>query len=207
MTKRILAVAKIMFVNTVASASLIAIAVVKKTQFSMLSKEKISNGGNNNIKRKIFIIFVFLLFLLIFIILILNKTEKTKTKENGIFFNQEIMVKNNKIFVAIADNPITRERGLSEVSRLEENQGMLFLFNEPGIYNFWMKDMKFDIDLIWIHNNKIVEITENVPAPDNPENLKVYFPSKIINSVLEVNAGWAQRNKIEVGDEIQTIKK
>ncbi len=197
------------FAHVFAGAVLDAIAVARKTKFSMLFKEIIFNGANINTKRRkgrIFIILTCFFLLLIFIILILENTEKPNIQESGdIFFNEEIMIKNAKIFVAIADNPAARDRGLSGLSHLKENQGMLFLFNEPGIYGFWMKDMNFDIDFIWMHNNKIVEITENAQASHYPENLKTYFPSKIINSVLEVNAGWAQKNNIEVGDEIKKI--
>jgi len=83
--------------------------------------------------------------------------------------------------------------------------GMLFVFDQPSIHQFWMKEMKFDLDLVWIKEMKIVEITENVPAPDfnMPLNqLPTYAPSQPVDMVLEVEADNVQKWKLSVGDEI-----
>ena len=169
----------------------------------MLSSKKTLNVSKKG-KGLIFIALFAFLLILVFIFITLEDGKKPKNQEtNNVLFNQEVLIGNARVFVAIADNPMKRDRGLSGVPSLKENQGMLFLFKDPGIYYFWMKDMNFDLDFIWIHNNKIVEITENAPAPDRSGYLRKYFPSKTIDSVLEVNAGWVQKNKIELGDEIK----
>ncbi|MBI4708673.1 MAG: DUF192 domain-containing protein [Candidatus Portnoybacteria bacterium] len=116
---------------------------------------------------------------------------------------KEIIVGDQKISVEIADTAEKRKKGLSGRDPLTENEGMLFIFDESGIYGFWMKEMKFSLDLIWVDGDKIVDITKDVPAPaSDSEELKVYNPSQEINKVLEVNAGWAGRHNIKMGDRL-----
>ena len=70
---------------------------------------------------------------------------------------------------------------------------------------FWMKDMKFAIDIIWINDSEIVQIDKNVqpPAPNTvDEDLLLYIPSQPIDYVLEVNANFTEENNIKVGDSI-----
>ena len=98
----------------------------------------------------------------------------------------------------------TMQTGLSGRSFMKENQGMLFDFgSQKQTPAFWMKDMKFNLDLIWISDDKIIGITSNVPAPINNKNLPTYFPPSPVNQVLEVSAGWVGRNKIQIGDKIK----
>jgi len=79
---------------------------------------------------------------------------------------KQITISGRTIDVAIVDDEISRREGLSVKDSLEENEGMLFVFEEKNIKpSFWMKDMKFAIDIIWIDNEKIVQINENVQPP------------------------------------------
>lgn len=103
--------------------------------------------------------------------------------------------------VVIADEPHERMRGLSFVDSMEEYEGMMFFFQEYGHYPFWMKDMKFDLDLIWIRDNTVVDIsTYASSAPERQMDL--YASLEPINIVLEVRAGLVDRYGIEVGDEV-----
>jgi uncharacterized membrane protein (UPF0127 family) len=76
----------------------------------------------------------------------------------------------------------------------------------PGssIHYFWMHDMKFPLDFAYIENNKIVEIFKNVPIYTNNEFTKI---NSVENSdmILELNAGFLDKNNIKVGDRIQLI--
>src|SRR3989344_6562762 len=58
-----------------------------------------------------------------------------------------------QLIVEIADTDVTRENGLSDRLTLPENAGMLFIFNTDDYHHFWMKDMNFPLDLIWIDDN------------------------------------------------------
>lgn len=117
----------------------------------------------------------------------------------------EVVIGGKEFKVDIADNMITRERGLSGRERLEDNEGMLFIFPYSGVQAFWMKDMKFALDMIWIQDDVIVGITENVPPPtdENILTLPSYPSPQSVNKVLEVNAGTASRVGLKVGDKVE----
>lgn len=100
----------------------------------------------------------------------------------------EIKIGDAIFIVEIAKTDIQKTKGLSGRNSLDAGKGMLFIFNEPDFYSFWMKDMKFSIDIIWMHDNEIIGFVENVP-PDNSSSPKIYFPPKLVNKVLEIPAG------------------
>ena len=102
--------------------------------------------------------------------------------------------------VEIVDTPELQEKGLSERTSLKKNQGMLFVFEKPGRYGFWMKDMNFALDIIWIgQDKKIVEIMRNIGPETFPQ---AFYPKGLVQYVLEVNAGWIEQNAVEPGDKI-----
>ncbi|MFZ1721869.1 MAG: DUF192 domain-containing protein [Microgenomates group bacterium] len=88
------------------------------------------------------------------------------------------------------------------------SDGLLFLMPNRAVQSFWMKDMKFDIDIIWIDGSKVVGISKNVPHPD-PGTLLGDLPSydSILPAtiVLEVAAGKTEEYKITVGDELRLL--
>jgi uncharacterized membrane protein (UPF0127 family) len=105
----------------------------------------------------------------------------------------------------VADDDAERARGLGGRDRLDRDGGMYFVLtgDAPRI---WMKGMRFPLDLIWIHDNRVVDVTARVPnePPDTPESkLPIYSPSQPANRVLEVNAGWARRNGVSAGDRVR----
>ncbi|MBU2577549.1 DUF192 domain-containing protein [Patescibacteria group bacterium] len=114
-----------------------------------------------------------------------------------------ISINGKKIEVDIADTVALRQQGLSERKNLCPDCGMLFLFSEPGPHSFWMRKMYFDIDIIWIKGEKIVDITKNVPKPA-PEEFEwpktTYTNKEPADKVIEVNSGWCDANGIEIGD-------
>lgn len=114
-----------------------------------------------------------------------------------------LQIGDTTINITIADNELTRAQGLSGKPKLASNEGMLFKFQTPGFWQFWMKDMSFGLDFIWIKNGKIVEITQNVPPPkqtnDQPEILTPHQP---IDQVLEVDAGFAAAHNLQIGETI-----
>jgi uncharacterized membrane protein (UPF0127 family) len=109
--------------------------------------------------------------------------------------------------VEIAQTESEREQGLSDRSSLCENCGMLFILGSPGFHGFWMKRMHFDIDMIWINGNKIVDITHSAKKPEASEfdSPKIIYTSRVpADKILEVNAGWCERHGVKIGDEIDT---
>jgi hypothetical protein len=91
----------------------------------------------------------------------------------------------------VADTDASRMHGLSGRESLEPNAGMLFVFGHRGIYPFWMKGMKFPLDIVWIDDGKVVDVeTLEPPSPylNIPPN---HIPRGMADLVLEVNAGKA----------------
>jgi len=100
----------------------------------------------------------------------------------------------------IADTPARKQRGLSGRASLGDGQGMLFPYAEPGRHGFWMPDMHFDIDILWIRSGRIVHVAADV-SKDDPR--AVYRPPEPADLVLELPAGTAQRRGFRVGDAVQ----
>jgi len=95
--------------------------------------------------------------------------------------------------------------GLSGRKGLSDNQGMLFVFGSGSTQTFWMKDMTFALDMIWISGNQVIGVTQNVPPPASGAllwQLKLYSSPPDTDTVLEVNAGTVVRDNIQVGDAV-----
>ena len=109
--------------------------------------------------------------------------------------------------VEVADDPAERSRGLSGRANLPEDGGMLFVYQEPVVPGFWMRQMRFPLDFVWVGEDcEVVDVTPDVPAPElgTPDSeLPLYRPSAPILYNLEVNAGAAARHGIGVGDAVR----
>jgi uncharacterized protein len=105
-----------------------------------------------------------------------------------------------------ADVPISSElmsKGLSVKSQLKENEAMLFVFEKVARHSFWMKDMKFPIDIIWLDSNgKIVHIEENLEPCPLVFVCHSYAPKTDSQYVLETVAEFTQRHNVSVGTDI-----
>ncbi|MDP3696965.1 MAG: DUF192 domain-containing protein [Candidatus Taylorbacteria bacterium] len=109
-----------------------------------------------------------------------------------------IHINGRALTVEIADEPHEQAQGLSSRESLGQEQGMLFVFQQPLVPSFWMKDMGFALDMLWIDaDGKVIAITKNISPDTYPET---FSPPSPILYVLEVNAGWSDRNNIKVGD-------
>lgn len=117
---------------------------------------------------------------------------------------KSIEINNRKIDIEIADTNAKREQGLSGRTSLCGNCGMLFVFDKPGIYPFWMKDMNFSLDFIFINQDKIVDIKENISPATYPNIINSNFPH---DKVLEVNAGYAANKNYKIGQTVALTNK
>lgn len=137
-----------------------------------------------------------------------SPSTQSKPKVNLVgAYSKPLTIGNTKLDVEIASTTEAQTQGLSGREPLTETQGMLFdLRNSPsGIPTFWMRDMRFDLDIIWINNFTVIDISKNVPKP-NPlaalNQLPRYSPTQNADMVLEIMSGWSDKNKIKVGDKI-----
>jgi uncharacterized membrane protein (UPF0127 family) len=109
--------------------------------------------------------------------------------------------------VEIARTQEERAIGLTKYESLPEDFGMLFILPNDSEPAFWMKGMKFPIDIIWINNNKVVKIDSNLPpAPrDLPDQqIPKYLPGQPVDLVLEIAGNEAAKKGIKVGDNVET---
>ena len=97
-----------------------------------------------------------------------------------------IDIGNRALRVEVADTDAKRTLGLSGRESLKEG-GMLFVFDTPGNYGFWMKDMRFPIDIIWLDESyHVVDIARNVGPDTFPH---IFYPPYPVKYVLETNPG------------------
>jgi len=113
---------------------------------------------------------------------------------------REVIINDTTIRAEIADTIGKQQKGLSGRDSLGENQGILFIFGLPSQRSFWMKEMKFPIDIIWLRDGKVVEITENLPPPRGFETPASVTSKELVDTVLEVNVGFARKYNIKVDD-------
>lgn len=102
------------------------------------------------------------------------------------------------IAVEIADDVDERRIGLSNHIFLDPDRGMLFLLDGPSRPAFWMKDMRFPIDIVWLRDGIVVGIESNL-QPSTDENPPSLRPIDDINQVLEINAGFALEHGLKTG--------
>ncbi len=105
--------------------------------------------------------------------------------------------------VEIADTKIGQTQGLSGRANLDEDRGMLFVFEKSGPHYFWMKDMNFPIDIIWINEDLgVVFIEKNVNPDTYPQTFGPNLNSKY---VLEVVSGFSEKNNLKVGEKLEFL--
>jgi len=116
-----------------------------------------------------------------------------------------IQVVGNTIEIEVAGDKNTWSQGLSGRESLAENHGLFFVFPVKHVPQFWMKDMNFAIDMIWIDGKEIIDITASAPVPEPGSSLPTFSPSGQVDKVLEVPAGYAESHNIQIGDSVSYI--
>lgn len=123
--------------------------------------------------------------------------------------NKKQLQINNTIFkVDIADNQNKKSKGLAERENLASDEGMLFVYENPDRYSYWMKGLNFPLDFIWIREDKVVDLLTNIPPPakgQKDETLPIYKPVTAVDKVLEVTGGTIDRLQIKIGDTVKLV--
>lgn len=112
-----------------------------------------------------------------------------------------IKINNHTFSLILAKDEKDKQIGLSKYDKIDKDKGMLFIFDKTDFYPFWMKDMKFPIDIIFINGNKIVTIYAEVPTAKG--NLVLYTPTEPADRVLEVKAQTSTKYNFRVGDTVE----
>lgn len=143
-------------------------------------------------------------WLLFFLALIVGVLAGLKLIAGSQVNNQPQVVFNHQvIFVEIVNTPEKIAQGLSGRTILKSNSGMLFIFNKPGRYSFWMKDMKFPLDFVFIKNAQVVDIAENILPPQEGESPKTVNAQQDFDKVLEINQGMVKKLNVKKGDVVE----
>lgn len=113
----------------------------------------------------------------------------------------DLAVRGKTFSVEVADTDAKLEKGLGDRDSLPADHGMYFPFPSAQYWVFWMKGMRFPIDIVWIQGGKVVDISQEVPV-DAGLPLKTYSPVDPADAVLELNAGTARQIGLQKGDEV-----
>jgi uncharacterized membrane protein (UPF0127 family) len=110
------------------------------------------------------------------------------------------------VALEVARSEPERSKGLMFRTSMPERAGMIFLFEHPGIYPFWMKNTLIPLDMFWTDTaGKVVWIAESVP-PCQADPCPEYPPKAVASYVIETNAGFAKRHGVKVGDVVSLRK-
>lgn len=155
----------------------------------MFQKNKVRKIYLKFISSALIVLLIFIIFLLINY-LIGFTTQKT------------MMVAGEKIKIEVVTTQETKSRGLSNLDSMPIGSGMLFVYDEYIIPSFWMKEMRFPIDIIWIKDDLIMGYEKNIYPQNHDEKLTTYQPKTFVNYVLEVNSGFVDKYDIKIGDSV-----
>ncbi|MDQ3075523.1 MAG: DUF192 domain-containing protein [bacterium] len=146
------------------------------------------------------LLFALLIVLALLLILKLDtKSQKSSLNETiETDYTKDATLAGTLLKIEIAKTRAEQARGLSGRSELKENEGMLFVFDRPDKHKFWMKDMNFAIDMIWLDKDKKVVFIKRNTAPESYPEL--FGPNDDALYVLEVASGWSDRHSLKVGD-------
>jgi uncharacterized membrane protein (UPF0127 family) len=118
----------------------------------------------------------------------------------------DLQIGDAQLQVEVVLSPESRQQGLSGRTEIGSD-GMLFIFPELMQTRFWMLDMQFGLDFVWIARGEVVDFTPNVPPPGasvTRSELPTYGPNTPVDWVLEIPAGSIEEYGIELGE---TVKK
>lgn len=146
-------------------------------------------------KRFFVIAGLFVLFLLISVLFVSVRETKDGLKMT------KVKIGLASFDVEVADTALLQTKGLSGRESLPKNYGMLFIFDDFAVRKFWMKDVQFSLDFVWIRDNKVVGIVYGA-EPEVGDNLTIYESPEPVDRVLEVNAGEISNYGIKVGDAV-----
>ena len=140
------------------------------------------------------IFFILLVYIVFFLVVLFSNNGEPK-----------VCINKACVKVDIADSNTERALGLMYVEELDWDKGMLFVFDKPSIYKFWMKNTKIPLDIIWIDNSSEIVYIYNA-EPCKIEECPSFGPDIDAIYVLEVNSGYSQLHNISIGDYVDIQK-
>ncbi len=153
------------------------------------------------------IVLVLLGFVVLVLVIIVygnrNNSPDSKVTTQSETLVSKVTINSATFKVTLSNTPEKQIKGLSGVTSLPEGHGMLFVFDKPGNNSFWMHGMKFPLDIIFILDDRVVGVYENLPPADDRElNPPQWGGDVISDRALEINAGMVKKFNIKVGDKV-----
>ena len=148
----------------------------------------------------IFIISTFLVFIIYF--LFLRDPDGSHFKKEGevTFIDKFSRQHRKEIDVEVANNNTERMQGLMYRRHMDEDNGMLFIFEHPDMQSFWMKNTILPLDIMFIDSTGVIDTIYRNTTPYSEKSL----PSRRrVQFVVEVNGGWSDKNAVKEGDLIE----
>jgi uncharacterized protein len=116
------------------------------------------------------------------------------------YLKADVSVNGYKLVADLALTQDQQTKGLAVKNHINESEGMLFVFQQPSRPSFWMKGMKFPIDIVWLGANRsVVYIESNLEPCPSQGDCPGYVPSRDSLYVLETTAGFSHRHNVKVG--------
>lgn len=144
---------------------------------------------------------IFAILLVIVIVIFFSKNFFNKAFFSIGQSTSRVVINNQPLSLLVAKNQKDKEIGLSGRDSLPADMAMAFPFDTPDYYAFWMNNMKFSLDIVFLRNKHVVTIYKNVPNPKFPtDKLAIYKPQEPADLVLELNAGQSDKLGIKPGD-------
>ncbi len=156
-------------------------------------------------KKRIIFVLIFLVIFLVLSYIFFNYNNQQTEYKDGDIVSLEIRGENNSLKAEfLAELSLSNKShylGLSNRESLDDNMTMLFIFKDKAKRTFVMRDMDFSLDIIFLSDNKIIDIYKNL-EPEGHEPKNHYLSSNLSDMVLEVNAGLAEKYNLKINDYI-----
>ena len=151
--------------------------------------------------------FLFLIQTVILVVLLTGCVVDSKNLQVSILTDQG----EHDFVVQVAESFDERLRGLQQVTDLSDNEGMWFVFDEPKVLSFWMKDTLIPLDIIFVNEDfEVINVAHKAEpcTESDPEqlNCESYFSDNPAQYVLEIKGGLASELGIVAGDKITLTK-
>lgn len=130
-----------------------------------------------------------------------TETQTCAGKDTHVFNKATLNIGKKSVVIEVADTDPLRERGLMCRKSLAENTGMLFVFQENELRNFWMKNTFVALSIGYFdQNKKLIEVLEMTPVKSEmQQDIPQYPSSKAATYALEMPKGWFTKNGIKPG--------
>lgn len=116
------------------------------------------------------------------------------------YSTKRLRLNDQSLFVEIPATTELQAKGLGGRDTLGDDRGMMWVYPSAQDVTFWMKDMRFGLDFLWIRDGQVIGVTANVPPPKSrTEQLQLIRSPEAVDRVVEVNAGYAATHGITIG--------